>query len=108
MGDYINTALTTWRDFQSWTPPTSMLYPMIALSFGCAFIISVFTEAPRLFTVPIGFMILMFASTFSNFLARDVFISGITDFQKTIMFTILGSCVASIVVLALFKVSGKK
>jgi hypothetical protein len=108
MGDYINSALTTWRDFQAWSPPTSMLYPMLALSLGCAFIISIFTAAARLFTVPIGFMILMFASTFSNFLARDVFISGITELQKTIMFTVLGCSIASIVVLALFKVSERR
>lgn len=108
MSDYINTALATWRDFQTWSPPTNMYYPMLALSLGCAFIISIFTAAPRLFSVPIGFMILMFASTFSNFLARNLFISGLTDLQKTIMFTILGNSIAAIFVLALFKASEKR
>jgi hypothetical protein len=108
MGDYINTALATWNEFRSWSPPTNMYYPMLALSVGCAFIISVFVSAPRLFSVPIGFIFLMFASTFSNFLARDYFISGLTDFQKTIMFSIIGNCFAAIVVLAIFKVSEKR
>lgn len=108
MGDYINTALTAWRDFQTWTPPTSMFYPMLALSLGCAFIISMFTAAPRLFSVPIGFMILMFSATLSNFLARGVFLSGITELQKTMMFTILGNCVACIIILAFFKVSERR
>jgi hypothetical protein len=108
MGDYINAALTTWRDFQAWSPPTSMLYTMLALSLGCAFIISVFTAAARLFTVPISFMVLMFASTFSNFLGRSIFVSGVTELQKTIVFTILGCSIASIAVLAMFKVSERK
>jgi hypothetical protein len=108
MGDYINTILTTWRDFQSWSPPTLMFYPILALSLGCAFIISFFTTAARLFTVPVGFIILFFAATFSNFLARNVFISGITELQKTIMFTVLGCSFASILVLALFKGRAKK
>jgi hypothetical protein len=108
MGDYINAALTTWRDFQQWTPPTSLFYPMLALSLACAFIISMFTAAPRLFTVPIGFMILMFSATLSNFLARGLFLSGITELQKTMMFTILGNSIACIVILAFFKVSERR
>ncbi len=108
MGDYINTALKTWSDFQSWTPPINMFYAMIALSLGCAFIISIFTAAPRLFTVPAGFILLMFASTLSNFLARDVFIGGLTELQKTIMFSIIGNCIAAIVLLALFKANVKR
>jgi hypothetical protein len=108
MGDYLNTALKTWSEFQSWTPPTTMFYPMLALSLGCAFIVSMFTAAPRLFTVPIGFMILMFSATLSNFLARGLFISGITELQKTLLFSILGNSIACIVVLALFKVSDRR
>ena len=108
MGDYFNAALVAWHDFQSWSPPILMFYPMLALSFACAFIVSIFTAAPRLFTVPIGFMILMFAATLSNFLARGLFLSGITELQKTLMFTIAGNCVAALILLALFKVSERK
>ena len=108
MSDYLNTVLTTWRDFQSWTPPTLMLYPMLALSLICAFIVSLFTAAPRLIAVPIGFIVLMFAATLSNFLARNLFLSGITELQKTMMFTILGDSIACIVILALFKVNERR
>ena len=108
MGDLLNSVATTWSEFQSWVPPTSMLYPMLALSIVCAFIISFFTSTARLFAVPVGFMILMFASTFSNFLGRDVFVGGITELQKTIVLTILGNCIAAIIVLAIFRASDRK
>ncbi len=108
MGDYLNTVLATWRDFQSWSPPSMMFYPMLAVCIACAFILSMFTATARMFSVPISFMILMFAATLSNFLARGLFISGITDFQKTLIFTVLGNSVASLIILAFFKVGERR
>jgi hypothetical protein len=108
MTEYWNMALAGWREFQDWSPSTSILYPMLALSLICAVIVSMFTAASRLFTIPIGFMVLVFAANLSNFLGRDLFLSGITDLQKTMIFTILGNCVAALIVLAFFKVSERR
>ena len=108
MADYLDMALKGWRDFQDWSPISTSLYIMLALSLGCAMLVSTFTAASKLFTIPIGFMVLLFASNLANFLARNYFISGISDIQKTIIFSVAGSSVAAILLLAVFKVSERR
>lgn len=108
MADYLDVIMKGWRDFQDWSPITTTLYIMLALSLGCAVLVSVFTAASKLFTIPIGFMVLLFAANLSNFLVRGVFISGMTDVQKTIIFSIVGNCVAALLLLAVFKVSERR
>jgi hypothetical protein len=108
MTDYFNMALAGWREFQDWSPSTFVLYPMLALSLICAVIVSMFTAASRMFTIPIGFIVLVFAANLSNFLGRNMFLSGVTDLQKTMIFTILGNCIAAFIVLAFFKVSERR
>ncbi len=108
MSNFTDTAFHFWTDFISWNPPEMVMYTMLAVGALSAWIITRFVLAPPMFAGPISFIALTFAAMVSNFAGRSQAIMGISDVQKAILYTVIGHAIAGIILLATFRVGGKK
>jgi hypothetical protein len=108
MDQFTDVAFRFWNDFVAWNPPDLVLYTILGVGALSAWIITRFVVAPPLIAGPVSFIALTFAAMVSNFSARDQSMMGVSDMQKTVFFTVLGHAIAGILLLAIFKVGGRK
>lgn len=108
MSNFTDFAFHFWTDFTSWNPPEMVMYTMLAIGALSAWIITRFVVAPPMIAGPTSFIALTFAAMISNFSGRGQVIMGISEVQKAILYTVIGHAVVGIVLLAIFRVGGKK
>ncbi len=104
MNEFVDIALRYWNDFAAWNPPQTVLYTMWGFGVLSAWIITRFVASPPLFAGPISFIVLTFAAMLSNFAARSYVMMGANDLQKALLFTVIGHAIASVILLAVFRV----
>jgi hypothetical protein len=97
-----------WSEFISWNPPDLTMRIMLLIGALSAWVITRFVVAPPLMVAPVSFIALTFAAMISNFTGRSHMVMGISDLQRAIICTVIGHAVAAIVLLAIFRVGGKK
>ncbi len=108
MDQFTDVAFRFWNDFVAWNPPNLVLYTMLCVGALSAWIITRFVVAPPLIAGPVSFIALTFAAMVSNFSGRSQSMMGVSDIQKVVFFTVIGHTVAGIILLAIFRVGGKK
>lgn len=96
----------TWTDFTNWHPPSDVMFAVLLFSVAAAFIITRLMNAPRMFAIPVSFMVLLFAGFFANFLGRNFVFYKTTEFQMALALAVVGQSVAAIFLLFVFKVGG--
>jgi hypothetical protein len=105
MEHYIDITLRFWSEFSSWHPPLVVWYTMLGFGAMSAWVITRFVSAPPMISGPISFLLLTYAAMITNFAARTQVMMGTTELQKALCFTVLGHAVASIILLAAFRVT---
>lgn len=93
-----------WQDFSHWTPPDMVMFAILLFSAVSAFLVTKFTSAPKMVSVPVSFMLLVFSGMVANFMGKGYYLEATTEFQKALMFTVAGHCVVAVLLLSLFKV----
>ena len=102
--DVLGGAERFWGEFTSWTPPDLVMFAIVLLSIASAVLVTRMTSAPQLVSVPASFFVLMFFGILANFLGRPLLFEGVSEFQKALLLTAAGHCVAALVLLGFFKV----
>jgi hypothetical protein len=99
-----NSAIDFWLGFTAWNPVVDVYYAMITVSLFSALILQRFIGGMPMVTLPASFAILVYCARFSNYLASDIDIAAVGDFQKAAAFSIVGHLAGGLILLAIFGV----
>ncbi len=88
---------------RTWSPPPVTMVTVLAFTAISSYVLTGFTAGSRMFTLPISFILLFFAGLFTNFLGRNVHLTGATDMQNAIVLSLVGQVVVGFILLLLFR-----
>ncbi len=91
--------------FLSWDPPRQVFHLVSFITFLAAVMLSRLLSAPPMIAIPLAYITLFNSAMISNFLARDIFLSGASDVMKVTLFTIIAHALVSPVLLYMLKSS---
>jgi hypothetical protein len=99
-----NNAFDLWLGFAAWNPVAEVYYAVISVSLLSALILQRFIGGISMVTLPASFAILVYCARFSNYLAADIDLAAVGDFQKAAAFSIIGHLAGGLLLLGVFGV----
>lgn len=93
-----------WQGFAAWNPAADVYYAILSVSLFSALILQRFVGGLPLVTLPASFVILVYFARIANYLASDLDLAAVGDFQKAAAFSIIGHLAGGLLLLGIFGV----
>jgi uncharacterized membrane protein YccF (DUF307 family) len=89
--------------FSAWNMTNQQLVIIALFSAASAYVLVRIASGVRVITVPISFSAFFIAAMCSNWFFKDFYIPAVSEIQKTLIFTVIGHIVSSLVLLFGFR-----
>ena len=99
----LNLFTDVWNAMSMWQIPLMTLYALLAVSCISTLLTSRLTGGISYVTLPTGFVIMYATGYIANFAGRTLHMPAIDDFQRGVIFSVIGHCVGGLFMLLLFK-----